>query len=123
MAGEWRASGDEDRLEGAPVLPGTPRDDHRRPRSGERLDPVAAARKHKVPISNNGGAFQPLVNTEVFGGANAGIQLSNFFTFFPGFGSTHNDTMNFNIDLSAGTLPSLTPGIYSGTLNIRAQAP
>jgi len=74
-------------------------------------------------ISNNGGAFQPLVNTEVFGGANAGIQLSNFFTFFPGFGSTHNDTMNFNIDLSAGTLPSLTPGIYSGTLNIRAQAP
>jgi hypothetical protein len=74
-------------------------------------------------ISNNGGAFQPLVNTEIFGGANAGIQLSNFFAFFPGFGSTHNDTMTFNIDLSAGTLPRLTPGIYSGTLNIRAQAP
>src|SRR5882672_4578373 len=31
MAGEWRASGDEDRLEGAPVAPGTPRDEHRRP--------------------------------------------------------------------------------------------
>jgi hypothetical protein len=74
-------------------------------------------------ISDNGGAFQPLVNTETFGGANAGIRLSNFFAFFPGFGSTHNDTMIFNIDLSAGTLPSLTPGIYSGTLNIRAQAP
>lgn len=74
-------------------------------------------------ISNNGGAFQPLVNTEVFGGAAAGIRLSNFFTIFPGFGSTHNDTMTFNIDLSAGTLPSLSPGIYSGTLNIRAQAP
>jgi hypothetical protein len=74
-------------------------------------------------ISDNGGTFQPLVNTEVFGGAAAGLRLSNFFTFFPGFGSTHNDTMTFNIDLSAGTLPSLTPGIYSGTLNIRAQAP
>jgi hypothetical protein len=74
-------------------------------------------------ISDNGGAFQPLVNTEVFGGAAAGLRLSNFFTFFPGFGSTHNDTMTFNIDLSAGILPSLTPGIYSGTLNIRAQAP
>jgi hypothetical protein len=74
-------------------------------------------------ISANGGAFQPLVNTQPFGGANAGIRISNFFTFLPGFGSPHNDTMNFNIDLSAGTLPSLTPGIYSGTLNIRAQAP
>jgi len=74
-------------------------------------------------ISANGGAFQPLVNTEVFGGANAGVRISNFFTLFPGFGSTHNDTMAFNIDLSGGTLPSLPPGTYSGTLNIRAQAP
>jgi hypothetical protein len=74
-------------------------------------------------ISDNGGAFQPLVNTEVFGGAGAGLLVSNFFAFLPGFGSTHNDTMTFNIDLSAGTLPNLPPGIYSGTLNIRAQAP
>ncbi len=74
-------------------------------------------------ISTNGGGFQPLVNTEPFGGANAGIRISNFFTWFPGFGSPHNDTMNFNIDLSGATLPSLPPGTYVGTLNIRAQAP
>jgi hypothetical protein len=74
-------------------------------------------------ISNNGGAFQALTNTEPFGGAGAGVQLSNFFVFFGAFGSTHNDTMNFNIDLSGGTLPTLPPGTYTGTLTIRAQAP
>ena len=74
-------------------------------------------------ISNNGGAFQALTNTEPFGGAGAGIQLSSFFVFFGPFGSTHNDAMNFNIDLSGGTLPSLPPGTYVGTLTIQAQAP
>jgi len=74
-------------------------------------------------ISANSGGFQSLINTEPFGGVSAGIRISNFFTFFPGFGSPHSDTMNFNIDLSGGTLPSLPPGTYSGTLNIRAQAP
>ncbi len=74
-------------------------------------------------ISTGGGAFQPLVNTEPFGGASAGVRISNFFTFLPGFGSPHSDTLTFNIDLSTGTLPSLFPGTYSGTLNIRAQAP
>jgi hypothetical protein len=74
-------------------------------------------------ISDNGGAFQPLINTEPFGGAGAGIQLSNFFVIFGSFGSTHNDTMNFNINLSGGTLPNLPPGMYTGTLTIRAQAP
>jgi hypothetical protein len=74
-------------------------------------------------ISNNGGAFQALTNTEPFGGAGAGIQLSNFFTIIGPFGRTHNDTMNFNINLSGGTLPSLPPGTYTGTLTIRAQAP
>ncbi len=72
-------------------------------------------------ISNNGGGFQALTNTEPFGGAGAGIQLSSFFVFFGGFGSTHNDTMDFNIDLS--TLPNLAPGTYTGTLTIRAQSP
>lgn len=76
-----------------------------------------------VQISNNGGAFAPLVNTEPFGGPGAGVQLSRFFVFFNGFGSTHNDTMNFNIDLSGGALPSLPAGTYVGTLNIQAQAP
>jgi hypothetical protein len=74
-------------------------------------------------ISNNGGAFQPLTNTEPFGGAGAGTQLSTFFVFFGAFGSTHSDTMDFNIDLSAGALPNLPPGTYTGTLTIRAQAP
>jgi len=74
-------------------------------------------------ISNNGGAFQALTNTTPYGGAAAGIQLSNFFTIFGPFGRTHNDTMQFNINLSGGTLPNLPPGTYTGTLNIQAQAP
>ena len=74
-------------------------------------------------ISNNGSAFQALTNTVPFGGAGAGIQLSSFFVFFGPFGSTHNDAMNFNIDLSGGILPSLPPGTYVGTLTIQAQAP
>ena len=74
-------------------------------------------------ISNNGGGFQALTNTEPFGGAGAGIQLSNFFVFFGFFGDSHTDTMNFNIDLSSGALAGLQPGTYTGTLTIRAQAP
>lgn len=69
---------------------------------------------------STGGPFNALTNTTPFGGAGAGIQLSQFFVFFPGFGSPHNDTMNFNIDLSP--LPSLPSGTYTGTLNIRAQS-
>jgi hypothetical protein len=72
-------------------------------------------------ISDNGGAFQALTNNTPFGGAAGGIQLSTFFVFFNGFGNTHNDTMDFNIDLSA--LPNLAPGTYTGTLTIRAQSP
>jgi hypothetical protein len=74
-------------------------------------------------ISNNGGAFTALTNTQPFGGAGAGTQLSSFFVFFGPFGSTHTDTMNFNINLSGGTLPSLPPGSYTGTLVIQAQSP
>jgi hypothetical protein len=74
-------------------------------------------------ISNNGGAYQALTNTEPFGGGGAGIQLSNFYVWFGIFGNSHSDTMNFNIDLSGGTLPNLPPGTYTGTLTIRAQAP
>jgi hypothetical protein len=74
-------------------------------------------------ISANGGAFKALTNTEPFGGAGAGVQVSNFFVLIGPFGGTHSDTMNFNIDLSGGTLPNLPPGNYTGTLNIRAQAP
>jgi hypothetical protein len=67
-------------------------------------------------ISPNGGAFTALTNTTPFGGANAGLQISNFFVFFPGFGSPHNDALNFNINLS--TLPLLPSGTYTGTLTI-----
>jgi hypothetical protein len=31
--------------------------------------------------------------------------------------------MQFNINLTGGTLPNLPPGTYTGTLNIQAQAP
>jgi len=72
-------------------------------------------------ISNNGGPFQALTNNTPFGGAGAGTQLSSFFILFGGFGFSHDDVMNFNINLSA--LPNLAPGTYTGTLTIRAQAP
>jgi hypothetical protein len=71
-------------------------------------------------ISANGGGFNALNNTEPFGGPNAGIRLSQFFVWFPGFGSPHSDTMDFNIDLSAQ--PLMPAGTYTGTLNIRAQS-
>lgn len=74
-------------------------------------------------ISTNGGAYRALTNTVAFGGAGAGLQLSNFFVLIGPFGGTHTDTLNFNINLSGGTLPNLPPGNYTGTLTIRAQAP
>ncbi len=74
-------------------------------------------------ISANGGAFRALNNTVVFGGAGAGLQISNFFVLIGPFGGSHTDTLAFNIDLSGGTLPNLPPGNYTGTLTIRAQAP
>jgi hypothetical protein len=71
-------------------------------------------------ISTNGGGFNALTNNTSFGGAGAGIQLSGFFVLFPGFGSPHNDVLNFNIDLSS--LPLQPAGTYTGTLTIRAQS-
>lgn len=71
-------------------------------------------------ISDNGGAYAPLVNTVAFGGANAGLQLfTNKITGQTKTGN-HTDNMQFNIDLS--TLPNLPAGIYTGTLVIQAQA-
>jgi len=73
-------------------------------------------------ISDNGGGFQALTNTVPFGGANAGLLLgqSTEFLIFNMRGS-RTDTMNFNIDLSQGTLPSLPAGNYTGTLTIQVQ--
>ena len=73
-------------------------------------------------ISDNGGAFTPLTNTVVFGGANAGIQLANVAITNANESSTRTDTMSFNIDLSSGTLPQIPPATYTGTLNIQARA-
>ncbi len=71
-------------------------------------------------ISNNGGAFTPLTNTVPFGGANAGLQLSSTPILGNNKTGTHNDVMNFNINLAP--LPNLPAGTYTGTLTIQAQA-
>ena len=71
-------------------------------------------------ISNNGGAFTALTNTAPFGGANAGLQLSSTRILGNNKTGTHNDVMNFNINLAP--LPNLPAGIYTGTLTIQAQA-
>ena len=71
-------------------------------------------------ISNNGGAFNPLTNTVPFGGANAGLQLSSTPILGNNKTGTHNDVMNFNINLAP--LPNLPAGTYTGTLTIQAQA-
>jgi len=71
-------------------------------------------------ISDNGGAFQALTNTVPFGGANAGLRLSNGRILGNSKTGTRIDTMNFNIDLS--TLVNLPPGAYSGSLVIQVQA-
>lgn len=71
-------------------------------------------------ISDNGGAFAALTNTVPFGGANAGLQLSSTKIIGTNKTGTHNDVMNFNINLAP--LPNLPAGVYTGTLTIQAQA-
>jgi hypothetical protein len=61
-----------------------------------------------------------LTNTVVFGGANAGLQLSSTRILGNNRTGSHTDTMNFNINLAP--LPTLPPGTYTGTLTIQAQA-
>jgi len=74
-------------------------------------------------ISDNGGAFRPLTGTQPFGGANAGIDLVSVPGSSANSGSgRHTDVLNFNVNLSTGTLPKLPPGTYTGTLTIQAQA-
>jgi len=71
-------------------------------------------------ISDNGGAFNALVNTVPFGGANAGRRLARVRIGLGAATGKRTDTMNFNINLSA--LPNLPAGSYTGILNIQAQA-
>jgi len=71
-------------------------------------------------ISNNAGPFTALTNTVPFGGANAGLQVSNVKILGNNRSDSRTDQMNFNINLS--TLPNLPAGTYTGTLTIQAQA-
>jgi len=71
-------------------------------------------------ISDNGGAFNALVNTVPFGGANAGLQVARVRIRRRNRSGSRNDVMNFNINLAP--LPNLPAGDYTGTLTIRAQA-
>jgi hypothetical protein len=73
-------------------------------------------------ISNNGGPFNALTNTVPFGGANAGLQLSQIPILGNNKTGSRTDVMNFNINLSGGTLPQLPPATYTGTLTIQVQA-
>jgi hypothetical protein len=80
---------------------------------------------HNIPsadfqISDNGGAFAALTNTVVFGGANAGLQVSSVPIRGYNKTGTNSDVMTFNINLAP--LPSLPAGVYTGTLTIQAQA-
>ena len=71
-------------------------------------------------ISNNGGAYGALNTTVPFGAANAGRRVAQITN--PPFSGSQAETMNFNINLSTGTLPTLPPGTYTGTLTLQAQA-
>jgi hypothetical protein len=74
-------------------------------------------------ISDNGGAFRALTGTQPFGGANAGLDVVSIpGSSANGGGGRHTDVLNFNVNLSTGTLPKLPPGTYTGTLTIQAQA-
>jgi len=80
---------------------------------------------HNIPsadfqISNNAGPFTALTSTVLFGGANAGMLLSTTRILGNNRSGSHQDLMNFNINLT--TIPSLPAATYTGTLTIRAQA-
>ncbi len=73
-------------------------------------------------ISDNGGASTALTSTVVFGAANAGYQMANVAITGANKTASRTDVMAFNINLTGGTLPQLPASIYTGTLNIQAQA-
>ncbi len=71
-------------------------------------------------IADNGGASTALTNTVAFGGANGGLLLANVAITGVNKNANRTDVMAFNINLS--TLGQLPANIYTGTLNIQAQA-
>ena len=71
-------------------------------------------------LSNNAGPFTALTSTVPFGGANAGMLVSQTKILGNNRTGSHTDVMNFNINLT--TLPNLPAGLYTGTLTIQAQA-
>lgn len=77
-------------------------------------------------LSDNGGAAAALTssaaNAAGFGASGAGALVSSTTINGTNKNSSSTDVMAFNIDLSAGTLPQLPAGTYTGTLNIQAQA-
>ena len=73
-------------------------------------------------IADNGGASAALVNTVAFGAANGGLRLANVGITGANKNFTRTDQMAFNINLTGGALPQLPAAIYTGTLNIQAQA-
>jgi hypothetical protein len=84
--------------------------------AGDNIPPSA------VSISDNGGAFQALNGTQPFGAANSGLHLVSIPATGGQGGGRHTDSLNFNINLSTGTLSNLPPGTYTGTLTIQGQA-
>jgi hypothetical protein len=73
-------------------------------------------------IADNGGAATTLNTTAPFGAALAGLRVANVSITSANRSGNRTDAMAFNIDLSTGTLPQLPAAIYTGTLNIQAQA-
>jgi hypothetical protein len=73
-------------------------------------------------ISDNAGPSTALNSSVAFGAANGGMQLANVAITGLNKSATRTDLMAFNINLTGGTLPQLPASVYTGTLNIQAQA-
>jgi len=75
-------------------------------------------------IADNAQPSTALTASVPFGGALAGLQLGGANTAITGANRNSNrtDVMAFNINLTGGTLPQLPAALYTGTLNIQAQA-
>jgi hypothetical protein len=67
-------------------------------------------------------ASTALTTATPFNAALTGLQLASVTITSANRSGNRTDVMAFNIDLSTGTLPQLPAAIYTGTLNIQAQA-
>ena len=73
-------------------------------------------------IADNAGPSTALTSTVAFGAANGGYQMANVPITGTNKTSSRTDVMAFNINLTGGALPQLPASVYTGTLNIQAQA-